>query len=180
LEVDRLLDWFFPTKAAHLEKERIADDYTRPGVEEFIRAACHRGLAEGEPSIELYAIEGDGELLAVLGGTSHNRRFSSMFITYTLGPHARLSPGRVLLTHLCVDLEARGFVGFDLGAGDAPYKRGICDRDLPLFDTLLPMTPLGHLDSVFTGVTTSTMRLAKRSPKVWLLLRKLHGKLSRL
>jgi len=42
---------------------------------EFIADACRDGLAEGRPAIELHALEGGGDVLAVIGGVCDGNRF---------------------------------------------------------------------------------------------------------
>lgn len=166
-EVDRLLAWFFPVKATHLAAQGLPNAFAEPGIEEFVRDICHRGLAAGRPVAELHAIEGDGAPLAVFGGTGNGHRFSSMFNTYTPGPHSRYSPGLVLLTHIVADLGERGFTSLDLGAGDAEYKRGFCREPEPLFDTFVPLTGLGRPAAVLARSCGTLKRRIKRTPRLW-------------
>jgi len=166
-EVDRLLTWFFAIKAVHLKAHGLANTFADPGIEDFVRDLCHRGLDEGQPVAELHAIEADGELLAVYAGTGNGKRFSLMINTYTLSEHARLSPGLVLLMHMFAALTERGFHSVDLGAGDARYKRGFCRQDEPLFESFLPLTPLGRLAAVGARSGTSLKRRIKSSPVLW-------------
>ena len=48
-EVDRLLSYFFAQKAGKLHTLGIKNAFGQPGVEDFIRAACHEGLEGGQP-----------------------------------------------------------------------------------------------------------------------------------
>ena len=65
-EVDRSISYLLqsrrPEKLTALGMHNVFGD---PGVEDFIRAACHDGLEAGKPVIELHALEGDGEMLAL-------------------------------------------------------------------------------------------------------------------
>ncbi len=91
-EADRLLTAFLTQKAAHFKAQGVPNVFAEPGIAAFLRAACVEGLASGNPAIELHAIEGGGEVLAVMGGAASEHRFSAMFNSYTLTEHARWSP----------------------------------------------------------------------------------------
>ena len=67
-EVDRLLSYFFAQKAGKLHTLGIKNAFGQPGVEDFIRAACHEGLEGGQPIIELHALECEGDMLALFSG----------------------------------------------------------------------------------------------------------------
>jgi len=166
-DVDRLLDAFFVLKSVHLAAQGLHNVFVEPGVQSFLREACHRGLGEGHPILEIHALEGGGEILALFAGTTDGRRFSSMFNTYTLGPQGRHSPGLILLRHLIADLAQRGHQSFDLSIGEARYKRIFCKEAEPLFDAFLPLTPLGTAAAAVAQVAGSIKRSIKRSPALW-------------
>jgi CelD/BcsL family acetyltransferase involved in cellulose biosynthesis len=172
-EVDRLLGWFFPVKARHLAAQGLANAFAEPGVEDFVRDICRHGLADGAPLAELHAIEAEGELLAVFAGTGDGSRFSAMFNTYTTGPLARYSPGLVLLNHMIANLDKRGFASFDLGVGDARYKRSFCSEAEPLFDSFLALTAKGHLAAIGARTSTAIKRGIKRTPRMFSTLQTL-------
>jgi CelD/BcsL family acetyltransferase involved in cellulose biosynthesis len=178
-EVERLLGWFFSTKAKHLSAQGLANAFAEPGVQDFVRDICHSGLAQKAPLAELHATEANGELLAVLAGIGDGRRFSSMFNTYTLGPLSRFSPGLVLMLHMIADLGERGYASFDLGVGDATYKRGFCREVEPLFDSFLPLTPKGHLAALGARSATAAKRGIKRTPRLFAALQNLQRYLRR-
>ena len=137
-EVDRLLDAFFPLKAAHMEAQGIANAFARPGVETFVRELCRDGVASS--LIEIHALEGDGEILAIFVAITDGKRFSLMFNTYTGSDHARQSPGLILLVQVVSQCADRGLKIFDLGVGEAGYKSFFCKEPEPLFDSFLPLT----------------------------------------
>ena len=166
-EVDRLLDWFFDVKSVHLAARGLTNAFAEPGVTDFIRIACQQGLAEGRPAIEIHAMEAGGELLALFAGTGDGRRFSAMFNSYTLGAHARRSPGLVLLTRMVMDLSHRGYRVFDLGVGDAWYKSVFCKHPEPLFDSYLPLTANGRIAAAAARSGTALKRRIKQSPRLW-------------
>ena len=136
-EAERLLAAFLAQKATHLKAQGVRNAFAAPGVADFLRAACVDPLAAGDPVIELHAIEGGGEVLAVMGGVASPQRFSCMFNSYTLTEHARWSPGLILIAHMLRHCADRGIASYDLGAGFAPYKRYFCKTTEPLFDSVL-------------------------------------------
>jgi CelD/BcsL family acetyltransferase involved in cellulose biosynthesis len=165
-EAERLLNCYLVEKAAWFARRGIPDPFARPGIRDFLLAAALSGLDEGRPAIELYGYEVGGELLAVLGGASEDRRFCCMFTSMTDGELARYSPGEQLATATVGDLCARGFEMFDLGVGDTAYKLRLCPDEEPLFDLALPVTLRGR--ALAFGWTTArhARRAAKRSPYV--------------
>ncbi|MES1154837.1 MAG: GNAT family N-acetyltransferase, partial [Pseudorhodoplanes sp.] len=95
-EVDFQLASFFAQKAQKFAALGLHNVFADPGVEQFIRAACHEGLEAGTPVIELHALEGDGEMLALFSGIHDGQRFTSMFNSHTGSDNARHSPGLIL------------------------------------------------------------------------------------
>jgi CelD/BcsL family acetyltransferase involved in cellulose biosynthesis len=166
-EVDRHLDAFFVQKAAHLTAHGLADVFAEPGVEAFLRAACHDDVAAGRPLIEIHALEGAGEVLALFAGVADERRYSSMFNSYTLGENARHSPGLVLLTHMVANCADRRLSVFDLGVGEARYKRFFCKELLPLYDGYWPVTWRGRAAAGAARPVAALKRLIKSTPVMW-------------
>jgi len=166
-DVDRLLDSFFSLKSTHMAAQGLGNVFAEPGVIEFLREACQRKLPNGRRLIEIHALEGGGEVLAVFGTTADDYRFSSMFNTYTLGENARHSPGLVLLTHMVADCVARGVRSFDIGVGRAYYKSVFCREPEPLFDTFLPLTRRGRLAAAAFGATFAIKRMIKQNQALW-------------
>jgi CelD/BcsL family acetyltransferase involved in cellulose biosynthesis len=169
-DVDRLLDAFFTLKAAHMAAQALPNIFAKPGNEAFLREACHQGLAAGSPLIEIHALECNDELLALFAGISDGRRFSATFNTRALGDNARQSPGLILLVHIVTDLADRGLKSFDLGIGEARYKTFFCKEPAPLFDSFLPITPLGHLAAISGRLGYRMKRHIKQSRALWSLV----------
>jgi CelD/BcsL family acetyltransferase involved in cellulose biosynthesis len=164
-EVDRLLDAFFPLKAAHMAAQGIPNAFARPGVDTFVRELCRRGV--GSSLIEIHALEGDDEILAIFVAITDAKRFSLMFNTYTGSDHARQSPGLILLVHVVSQCADRGLKVFDLGVGEAAYKSFFCKEPEPLFDSFLPLTAAGWVAAVAERSGYELKRLIKGSPILW-------------
>ena len=166
-EVDRLLDRFFALKAAHMAAQGLPNVFAQEGVAAFLRSACHQGLGDGRPSVELHGLEGDGELLALFGVLADDRSMSVMINTYTLSENAKHSPGLILILHLIQACADRGIVSFDLGAGDASYKSWFCKQPVMLLDSVLPMTSLGRLSAIGLETASVLKREIKQTPVLW-------------
>ncbi len=166
-DVEHLLAAFFAQKAAKLTALGLENVFAQPGVESFVRAACHEGLADGQPVIELHALEGAGEMLALFSGIHDSHRISLMFASHTASDHSRQSPGLVLLQHVVMDCANRNFETFDIGPGEALYKTFFCKEFEPIFDSILPLSLRGH---ACAGPLRALFRLKsaiKRQPALW-------------
>jgi CelD/BcsL family acetyltransferase involved in cellulose biosynthesis len=162
-ETERLLNAFFPLKAAHMKAQGLPNIFGGARHEAFLREACQLRTATGGPLIDIHAIEGGGEMLAIFGAINDGRRSSGMFNTYTLSDNARQSPGLVVLVKAIADLADRGVRAFDLGVGEAKYKTFFCREPEPLFDSFLPLTPFGTLAAVTARVSGRAKRRIKQS-----------------
>lgn len=172
-EVDRLLDAFFPLKAARMAAQALPNIFGEPRHEAFLREVCHHGIAAGKPMVEIHALEDDRELIALFGAVNDGRRSSGMFNTYTLSDNAKQSPGLLLLVHVINDLAGRGVRSFDLGVGEANYKTVFCKEPEPLFDSFLPLTPLGRLAAIAASAGGHLKRQIKQSRVLWSLVQTL-------
>jgi CelD/BcsL family acetyltransferase involved in cellulose biosynthesis len=172
-EIDRLLESFFALKSTHMAAQGLGNVFAEPGVAEFLRAACQYRLPNGRPLIEIHALEGGGEVLALFGATIDDHRFSSMFNSYTLGDNSRHSPGLILLTHMVTECAKRGLRSFDIGVGRAHYKSFFCKEPEPLFDTFLPLTPRGRLAAPGLRAVFAVKRGIKNNETVWAAIRAL-------
>jgi CelD/BcsL family acetyltransferase involved in cellulose biosynthesis len=166
-EIDRLLDAFFALKAVHMRSQGLTNVFAEPGVAEFVRQASHLRLPDGRPLIELHALEGGGEVLALYGAVVDPYRFSAMFNTYTLSQHARQSPGLILLQHMIGACAQRGARSFDIGVGRAHYKSFFCKEPEPLFDTFLALTPRGRVATPVFRMAFAAKRMIKSKPALW-------------
>ena len=166
-DIDRLLDAFFSLKAIHMRAQGLSNVFGKPGVADFVRETCHVRLADGRPLIELHALEGDGQVLALYGAIVDGYRFSGMFNTYTLSDHARQSPGLILLRHMIENCVERGARSFDIGVGRAHYKSFFCKEAEPLFDTFLPLTARGKVAAPAFRATFVAKRMIKGKPALW-------------
>jgi CelD/BcsL family acetyltransferase involved in cellulose biosynthesis len=90
-----------------------------------------------------------------------------MFNTYTLGDHARQSPGLILLMRVVASCADRGIHQFDLGVGEAGYKAFFCKEPECLFDSFLPLTARGHAAALAQRAGFAAKRRVKATPALY-------------
>jgi CelD/BcsL family acetyltransferase involved in cellulose biosynthesis len=140
-------------------------------VRDFITEAALAGIENGHPLIELYALSIDGSIAATIGGTAAEGRFCAMFNSVAGGNIAQLSPGTLLLLDLVRRCCTRRLAMFDLGVGEADYKKLLCDEVEPLFDSVLPLSAGGRVAAPALRALLRTKRLVKQTPALWSLVR---------
>jgi CelD/BcsL family acetyltransferase involved in cellulose biosynthesis len=163
-DIDRMLTFFRAQKAARFAANGIHNVFAEPGVMEFIADACRDGLAQGRPVIELHALEGGGDVLAVIGGVCDRNRFSVMFNSITTSPYARKSPGIILMSHVIASCAARGVTSFDLGAGRADFKAHFCSGAESRFDCYVSYSLRGHVLACALRGAGALKRFLKANP----------------
>jgi CelD/BcsL family acetyltransferase involved in cellulose biosynthesis len=166
-EARAFLDAFFTQKAERMGKLGIPDAFAAPGTREFIAELATARPNGRLPILETYALRVGDEIVATMAGLVEGQRFSALFNSITSGPLSHESPGDVLLTHVVRLCCERGLTQFDLGVGEAAYKRFYCNETEPLFDTFLALTPLGRLGAAGIRTAQDAKRLVKHSPMLW-------------
>jgi CelD/BcsL family acetyltransferase involved in cellulose biosynthesis len=163
----RVLDAFFAQKAERMAEFGLADAFAAPGMREFIAAAATMKLGTEGAAIELYAASVGDKILATYAGLVDNGRFCAIFNSMISNELAHESPGQLLLFNLVRMCCERGLKAFDLGVGEAAFKQMFCDEPEPLFDSFLPLTPLGRLAASACRVQFTLKGRIKRSPAIW-------------
>jgi CelD/BcsL family acetyltransferase involved in cellulose biosynthesis len=179
-DVDRMIDAYQAQKADWFARRGIANVFTAPGIDAFLRDAAKGGLAEGRPGVSLFALEVDDRLAAVIGAAIDDTRLSLMITAADVDSFGRFSPGELLLLHLMKQSCDRGLATFDLGVGDAAYKEHYCPDEVLLFDLALPMTARGRLAAGAWLGRRAMLAKAKRSPSVLGLVRRVRQARARL
>lgn len=170
-EVDLILDAFLTQKEERFRDLGIADPFAGATMRAALRQGATARLMEGRPGIELYGLTVDGRVVAVLGAAGDARRLSGMFLSFEAGGEAaRFSPGEILVTEVIRRQCASGRTTFDLGVGDARYKRSICDTREALVDVVVPVTARGRLYGACLAAATAAKRRIKADPRAMALV----------
>jgi CelD/BcsL family acetyltransferase involved in cellulose biosynthesis len=176
-DIDRLLDWFFRVKPMRMAEQKFPDVFAEPGVEAFVRQACHTRLAEGGHLIDIHALECDEEIIAIFAGVADGHRFSMMFNTYTMSGRARYSPGLILMRYIIDYYGERRYRALDLGIGSDEYKRMFCKGDEVIFDSFIALTARGRIAAAAMSNLARAKRIVKHNPTLLGVAQRLRGAL---
>jgi CelD/BcsL family acetyltransferase involved in cellulose biosynthesis len=177
-DIERLLNWFFHVKPMRMAEQKLPDVFAEPGVEDFVRKACHAALSDGGHAIDVHALECDDEVIAIFAGVADGYRFSMMFNTYTMSARARYSPGLILMRYIIDHYGERGYRALDLGIGSDDYKRQFCKGDEPIFDSFVPLTSRGRIAAAVMSGLGRAKRLVKHNQVLLHLAQRLRGALN--
>jgi CelD/BcsL family acetyltransferase involved in cellulose biosynthesis len=115
----------------------------KPGYADYYLEATRRLFAGG--SVHVSALTLDGQALAAHWGYVLGDRFYQLMPAFrNEDPWRSFAPGRLLNEFLIGWSASRGLKIFDFGHGDEPYKSNYCDLEWPLWDAVLPATPIGR------------------------------------
>lgn len=162
-DLDRVLDTFFLQKSERMRERHITNVFAEPGVMGLFRELAQRSIGSEAALLDLFWLDAGGRVAATWAGTSDGARMSGIINSFDLGVFAPFQPGEILLRHLVEHLCQSGVRDFDLGIGEAQYKRSWCPRTDPLFDSFLPLSAMGwmHTTAAMTGFKLK--RAAKQS-----------------
>ncbi|MCC2113353.1 MAG: GNAT family N-acetyltransferase [Hyphomicrobiales bacterium] len=156
--VTTLLDW----KVAQIAARGMVNPFTDSRVDDFLSCV----LTSAPDFGRCYAIELDGEMLAGAIVLVDGVTFTIFQMAYGLGPHAKHSPGQILLNRMMQEAIAEGLQVFDLSLGDEAYKREICDVQMDLTQSSRPVTAAGLLPHMVYQVKIGAKRSIKASPRL--------------
>lgn len=178
-DITRLLDAFFLIKPQRMALQKLPNVFADPGVEDFIRRACHRELPDGGRAIEIHALVCDEEVIAIYAGVADGDRFSMMFNTYTLSASAHFSPGLILMRHIVDHYAAQNYTAIDLGIGSDDYKRLFCKSDEPIFDSFIGLNARGKVAASGLSAAAHLKRVVKQTPMLMKAAQTIRGSLNR-
>jgi CelD/BcsL family acetyltransferase involved in cellulose biosynthesis len=165
-DLRRALDAFFVQKAERMKELGIANVFAEAGVREFVEAAATQlDASTAASSIEFYAASVGDVIVATFAGIGCNRRFCGMFNSMISGELAHQSPGELLLANVVRMCCERGYTTFDLGIGEAAYKKTFCGEVEQLFDSVVPLSGLGRIAAPFWRTHLSLKRGIKHSSR---------------
>jgi CelD/BcsL family acetyltransferase involved in cellulose biosynthesis len=172
-EIQRCMDAFFVQKREYMAAMKIPNPFDEPEVEAFLREAANIRV------LEIHALEGGGEILALYAGVVDGKRISTMISSYTAGENSRWSPGIITISHIVANVADRGFEIMDLGVGEAEYKFVYCDEKEELFDSFIPLSSAGHALVPLLRAQAGLKRFVKSTPVLWNAAKTVRGLLPR-
>ncbi|MBK9082703.1 MAG: GNAT family N-acetyltransferase [Rhizobiales bacterium] len=168
-EARAILAVFAAQKAQRMHDKGLDNVFDGAAPEAFLARVAVEPLDRNRaPAVELHALRAGARIVATFAGAASGRRFSGMFNSFDLDPAvSRFSPGDLLLARVIMAKCADGFETFDLGVGEARYKRTFCDLDEPLFDAYLPITAAGHALMWVKSAKRALKKRIKTDPTLW-------------
>jgi CelD/BcsL family acetyltransferase involved in cellulose biosynthesis len=137
------------------------------------------GLA-GTPAardlIRVFALEVNGEQLAITVALAHGDVFNVYITAYDEDKFSKCSPGTIMLVKL-IELAARsGYQKFDLSIGDEPYKYDWCDGLLDMSYQSEAINILGKPFVWYSKLSINLKRFIKERAEIFSVLQRLNAK----
>lgn len=179
-EARAILAVFAAQKAQRMHDKGLDNVFEGPAAAEFLARVAVEPLERGKtPAVELHALAAGERIIATFAGAPCGKRFSGMFNSFDLDPAiSRCSPGDLLLSRIIAQKCDAGFATFDLGVGEARYKKTFCDAEEPLFDAYVPITAAGRALMWVKAAKRQLKRRIKHDPRLWRMVetvRRLRG-----
>jgi CelD/BcsL family acetyltransferase involved in cellulose biosynthesis len=159
----RLFDATMRQKSRQLAEIRGAS-VRDPGFREFYSALA----ADPHGPVHLSGLQVDDNVIATHLGLLAENRFYFLVPAYEGGEWSRFSAGRILIEDLIEWCFANRVEIFDFGIGDEPYKLEYRDRDLPLYQAVIPVTVSGRAVAA-AAMARRQFRSALRTARTWSL-----------
>jgi CelD/BcsL family acetyltransferase involved in cellulose biosynthesis len=169
-DIRRALDTFFPQKSEWLRRQGKPDIFAEPGTRDYFERLTRCG------ALDLYTLGVGDHIVATFGGIGHQKRFSTCINSYDHQDFARFSPGESLLRYLIEARSAAGDTTFDLGVGEAEYKRYWLHEDEPMRDIFLGVGALGTLTAAGLAASAAARGFVKKTPWAMRALSRLRGR----
>ena len=173
VEAHRVLTVFAEQKAKRFAELGMKNAFGEPGVLDFFHELIERSVSNNVPVLKMAYLEVDGKIRSTYGGGICRGRYSAYFNSIAMDDLTKYSPGELLLSHVikyCCDSKLDWF---DLGVGEAQYKRAWCDTTDPMFDAFVPITSSGHVLVSLQGLRQRVKRSIKQNPVTWAMVQKL-------
>lgn len=168
--LDALLGW----KAVQFAARGIADPFAGDEMRRFILS----GLGQG--ALRLFALMHQNHPVAALLLAQAGHHASGMTIAYDPASEiARFSPGDVLVNQTLDILKHEGITGFDLGVGEARYKRLHCPQAIPLVDVRVSTNLKGAMFTALHAVVRRAKGALKGNEQIFATLSALRARLRR-
>jgi CelD/BcsL family acetyltransferase involved in cellulose biosynthesis len=151
------LSMFFDLKSDWAERMKLRDDFAGNEMRNFIRAMS---LTEGV--LRIFTLRYDGSLRAIFLGLRHQKRFCGLASAYEADDIAAFSPGDLLLQHVISCACEEGYEAFDLGIGDAVYKKRWLHEVEPLHTAIFGFGWKGRALAQMLSLKHALKRIVKK------------------
>lgn len=158
------LSAFFRMKTAFFRAAGIADVFADNHVKRFFGRLFEDGHDSGERVLKVLEVGGD--TIAIIGCTVVDGRLTVEFGSYDHA-WADLGPGDMLFFLSIREATENGLDFYDFGIGDEPYKRGWCEIETVHHDTVIPLSPAGHVIGGLKTARSRAVRALKSNAALW-------------
>ena len=176
-DVQALMDLFFRERSTRLAEIGVPNAFANPAVQAFLIEATRPESG----ALRLHGLWCGDRPVAMYGGVELGGRLSACFNAHELDPEiARCSPGDMLFAETIRDAAKRGLTVFDLGVGHGPLKARFCERDDPMFDTGISVSPIGTCALLTLSAADWMKETIKRDERIARPARRIAGWLGAL
>lgn len=141
-EIEASLADFFYHKSRRFKELGVKDVFEPQEVKEFVRALMLEPERDGVKLQRFFELKVGGKTRAMYGCSMFGDYCQAWVNSTTYDDFADFSPGEMVLYAMIEQLIAEGYQRFDLGVGAERYKRSWCKSIHPLFDVVMPLSPV--------------------------------------
>lgn len=157
---------FLAQRAVRFGAMGVPNVFADSPMNAFLNEVSRSGPDGGRPILQFHALLAGGDICATYAGLMQNGHYSCFVNSVDLTEFGKFSPGELMLSGLIEQCCGEGLTGFDLGMGEERYKLSWCRED-PLFDSFIPITSLGRLQTAKVRALLSIKRTIRSNPKLW-------------
>jgi len=165
-ELDRVHAAFLAQRGERFDQMGVGNLFAQQSFVRFFRNLAAEGFSDQHPALCFHALYAGEEILATTCGAFAGKHYSQYINSTASGPAAKYSLMGILVARLMDELNASEIDTFDMGIGDFDYKQDWTAPE-PLFDTLIPLTPAGHLAALGLRTSQGAKRAIKQNPRLW-------------
>nr|WP_249729880.1 GNAT family N-acetyltransferase [Chelatococcus sp. YT9] len=157
---------FLSQRGQRFARMGIDNVFAREEVVSFFLEASRQSFGTERPALCFHALYAGEQIVATACGTFCGSHYSMYINSTAPGPAAKYSLTAILMQELLRELVACGVTSIDMGVGDFPYKLEWTDP-VPLFDSVVGTSPLGHMLAPLVMAKGMVKRLVKRNDHLW-------------
>lgn len=164
-EIGVYFDEMMNMKTAQMHQIGVGELFG-PEFRDFVMALDARTGGRA-PEVLLHRLRVGNETLASIFGATYRGTFYGMILTMSEGPLSRYSPGDLVLRRSIESACAAGLDHYDLSQGDADYKLAWKDREIALYETIMPLSTLGMTYALVLRTGIWVKRKVKHTPPLF-------------
>ncbi|WP_196259401.1 GNAT family N-acetyltransferase [Pelagibacterium limicola] len=169
-EIEAMHAAFLDQRGKRFRAMGVANIFAAPAFQSHFRNLAIASLGQEYPVFRYHALYAGDEILATSLGVCTPTHYSQYINSTTIGSASKYSLMGVMLSALLDQLRSEGYTSFDMGLGDFDYKTD-WTAATTVYDSLLPVSPLGTLTAPVLLGARSAKRAIKQTPTLWTIAR---------